>query len=267
VLFFSISQSKLPGYILTAVMALGVLTARVFAMALSNNTGRAARIVWHGTMPLLLFSTIVALLLGAIAFDPELLKSKLTSKQELFDPFIPAILPMALSFAFVALLSTLALWTRNTRLIFAAFISFPLLLLTVNFNALSLYAETRSARSLAEKISTTLPPTTELVCLECLPNGLPFYLKRKVTVLSHDGNELTSNYVIFTLSSGKPWPEGIVPIAQAHDWLTTRTLPVYLLANKDHLTALKAIALERGVEVVNLDSKYWAALLPTPTGN
>ncbi len=267
VLFFSISQSKLPGYILTAVMALGVLTARVFAMALSDTTGRAARIVWHGTMPLLLFSIIAALLLGAIAFDPELLKSRLTSKQELFDPFIPAILPMALSFAFVALLSMCALWTRNTRLIFAAFISFPLLLLTVNFNALSIYAETRSTRSLAEKISTTLTPTTELVCIECLPNGLPFYLKRLVTVLSRDGNELTSNYVIFTLASGKPWPEGIVPIAQAHDWLATRTHPVYLLADKNWLAALETIALERGVEVINLNSKYSAVLLPTPTGN
>jgi 4-amino-4-deoxy-L-arabinose transferase-like glycosyltransferase len=267
VLFFSISQSKLPGYILTAVLALGVLTARVFALALNNGAGRAARIVWHGTLPLLLLSTIAALLLGVIAFDPELLKSRLTSKQELFDPFIPAILPMALSFGAVALLSALALWIRNTRLIFAAFISFPLLLMTVNFDVLSLYAETRSAGSLAEKISTTLPPATELVCLECLPNGLPFYLKRLVTVLSRDGNELTSNYVIFTLNSDKPWPEGIVPLAQWHQWLATRTHPVYLLADKSHLTALKAIALERGVEVVDLGSKYWAVLLPSPTGN
>ena len=38
VLFFSVSQSKLPGYILTAVVALGILTARVFAMALNNNS-------------------------------------------------------------------------------------------------------------------------------------------------------------------------------------------------------------------------------------
>jgi 4-amino-4-deoxy-L-arabinose transferase-like glycosyltransferase len=267
VLFFSISQSKLPGYILTAVLALGVLTARVFALAMDNSAGRAARIVWHGTMPLLMLSTIAALLLGVIAFDPELLKSRLTSKQELFDPFIPTILPMALSFGAVALLSALALWIRNTRLIFAAFISFPLLLMTVNFDVLSLYAETRSARSLAEKISTTLPPETELVCLECLPNGLPFYLKRLVTVLSRDGNELTSNYVIFTLTSGKPWPEGVVPLAQWHQWLATRTHPVYLLADKSHLTALKAIALERGGEVVDLGSKYRAVLLPTPTGN
>lgn len=267
VLFFSVSQSKLPGYILTAVMALGVLTARVFAMALNNSARQAARIVWHGTMPLLVLSTIAALLLGMVTFNPELLKSRLTFEHELFDLFIPTFLPMAISFGIVALLSTLALWTRNTRLIFAAFISLPLLLLTVNFDLLVLYGQTRSSRSLAENISTTLPPTAELVCIECLPHGLPFYLKRLVTVLSSDGNELASNYISFTLNSGKPWPEGIVPKGQWHHWLATRTHPVYLLAKKSHLALLKEIALERGVAVVDMGSNYSAALLPTPVGH
>ena len=267
VLFFSISQSKLPGYILTAVVALGILTARVFAMALMNNSGRAARILWHGTMPLLLLSTIAALVLGVIAFNPDLLKSRLTSKHEIFDLFIPTFLPMALSFGIVALLSTFAFWTRNTRLIFAAFIIFPILLVTINFDVLSIYAQSRSSRSLAEHIPATLPPETELVCMECLPNGLPFYLKRLVTVITRDGNELTSNYVLFTLNSVKSWPEGVIPLADMHHWLATRTHPVYLLAKKDHLAQLKEIALERGVDVADLGSNYWAVLLPTPAGN
>ena len=267
VLFFSISQSKLPGYILTAVMALGILTARVIALALSNSNGRAARILWHGTIPLLLLSSIAALLIIIIAVNPEILKSRLSSKPEVFDLVIPTLLPLALSLSIVALLSAIALWTRNTRLIFAAFISFPLLLLTVNFDVLSLYAQSRSSRSLAEKIPSTLPPETELVCMECLPHGLPFYLKRLITVLSSDGKELTSNYVLFTLNSAKPWPEGVVPIGQWHQWLSTRTHPVYLLADKNHLTVLESIALERGVEIVELDSKYRAVLLPTPIGN
>ena len=267
VLFFSISQSKLPGYILTAVMALGILTARVFAMALNNSAGQAARTVWHGTMPLLLLNTIAALLLGVIAFYPEILKSRLTFKHERFDLFIPTFLPLALSFGIVALLSMYALWTRSTRLIFAAFMSFPLLLLTVNFDLLALYGQTRSSRSLAENIPTTLPPTTELACLECLPHGLPFYLKRLVTVLTNTGNELTSNYVVFTLNSGKPWPEGVVPRAQWHHWLATRTHPVYLLAKKSHLTLLKEVTEQRGIEVVELGFDYWAVLLPTPKRN
>jgi 4-amino-4-deoxy-L-arabinose transferase-like glycosyltransferase len=267
VVFFSVSQSKLPGYILTAVVALGILTARVFAAALNNGTGRAARILWRGTLPLLLLSMLLAVLLGMIAVNPELLKSRLTVKAGLFDLFIPAILPMALSFGLVALLSALALWTRSTRLIFAAFISFPLLLMTVNFDLLALYAQTRSSRALAQHIPATLPPETELACLECLPHGLPFYLKRQITVLSRDGKELASNYVTFTLNSGNPWPEGVVPEAQWQQWLADRKHPVYLLARQGSLEPLQAIARARGVEAVNLDSKYWAALLPASMGN
>ncbi len=264
VLFFSVSQSKLPGYILTSVVALGILTARIFAMALDNSTGQAARTVWRGTIPLFLLSTLAALLIGIIAFNSELLKSRLRFKHELFDLFIPTFLPMAISFGIVALLSALAFRTRNTRLIFAAFISFPLLLLSVNFDLLALYAQSRSSRSLAEQISKDLTPTTELACLQCLPNGLPFYLKRLVTVLSNDGNELTSNYIVFNLNSGKPWPKGLVPTAQWHHWLATRNDPIYLLAKKDRLAALKDIALEHGAEVVELDADYFAALLPAP---
>jgi 4-amino-4-deoxy-L-arabinose transferase-like glycosyltransferase len=267
VLFFSVSQSKLPGYILTGVMALGVLTARIFALALQNTTGREAKIVWHATIPLLLLSILAAVLLVIIAFNPELLKSRLSLKPELFYLFMPTILPMAISFGVVAVLSVYALWKQNTKLIFAAFISFPVLLMTVNFDVLSLYAESRSARTLAKSIPTTLSTDTELVCMECLPNGLPFYLKRLVTVLSNTGNELTSNYVIFTLNSGKPWPEGIVPVTQSKNWLATRKHPIYLIADKNHLSMLQSIAAERGVEVNDLDSKYSAVLIPTPAGN
>jgi hypothetical protein len=206
-------------------------------------------------------------LIGAIAFNPEMLESRFQLKYENFNLFIPTFLPMAITFGIVALLAALAVWTRNTRLVFAAFMSFPLLLLTVNFDLLALYAQTRSSRSLAEQIPATLPPSTELACMACLPNGLPFYLKRLVTVLSLDGKELTSNYVEFTLNSGKPWPEGIVPLAQWSQWLTTRTHPVYLLAKKDYLTVLKAIAEQHGVEVAELGFDYWAVLIPTPKGN
>ena len=267
VLFFSISQSKLPGYILTAVMALGVLTARVFAAALDNRSGRAARIVRRGTVTLLLLSAAATLMLGAIDYEPSILESRLRFKHEVFALFEPALLPMAISLGVVSFLAALARWTRDTRLAFAAFMSVPLLLLTANPELLSVYAQTRSARSLAERIPKTLPPATELACLECLPHGLPFYLKRLVTVLSGDGRELTSNYVLFTLNSGKPWPERIVPLSRRDQWLATRDHPVYLLANERNLEMLGSIAANYGVDLVKLGSGYWAALLPTPGKN
>jgi len=45
VIFFSLSKSKLPGYILTATVASGILVARFFAQAMANPGGKAARIV------------------------------------------------------------------------------------------------------------------------------------------------------------------------------------------------------------------------------
>jgi hypothetical protein len=174
---------------------------------------------------------------------------------------------MAISLGIVALLSAFALYTRKTQLIFVSFMSFPLLLLTINFDVFVHYAQPRSSRNLAEHIPATLTPTTELVCMECLPNDLPFYVKRLVTVLTRDGHETTSNYIMFTLNSAKPWPDGFVPITQWSHWLSTRTHPIYLIADKNHLTLLKAIAVQRGVELLDLGTNYLAVFLPMPLGN
>lgn len=266
VIFFSISKSKLPGYILSAVVALGILTARVFALALANHAGRAAQLLRRSTIPLLVLSVLAAGVLFWLAADPAWLKGKLSDKHAVFDLFVPSIMPMAWSFAAVAVLSGAALWTRNTRVVFAAFMSFPVLLISVNFDLLSVYAHTRSSRALAEHIRPLISEATELACLECLPNGLPFYLQRYVTVITRDGEQLTSNYVVFTLKTAQPWPQGVVPLGELQNWLATRTQPVYLLAKTDHLPQLKAIAAARGVTVTEQGSKYWAALLPAPTG-
>jgi hypothetical protein len=139
--------------------------------------------------------------------------------------------------------------------------------MTVNFDVLSLYAASRSTRNLANSIPKSLPPTTELVCMECLPHGLPFYTKRLVTVLTNKGEELTSNYVIFTLNSGKPWPEGIVPKSDWDHWITTRQHPIYLMGDTAHLSALETIASDRGAKIEKLDAKYWGTLLLPSLGN
>ena len=248
-------------------MALGILTARVFIKAFNNETGRAKQILWHATIPLLLLSTILAISLGVVFKDPEILRNQLAGKQAAFDLFIPTILPMAISFGIVAILSVAALWTRHSRIIFGAFLSFPILLMTVNFNVLATFSDTRSARHLAEKIAANLPPEAELVCLECMPNGLPFYLKHRVTVISRNGSELTSNYVVFNLQTLQPWPEGMIPFTESENWLASRTHPIYLVTDSNHLPSLQAIATARGVEIKALDYKYSAVLLPTPTGH
>jgi hypothetical protein len=262
VAFFSLSKSKMPGYILTGAVALGVLAARVFAAALDDAQGAAARIVRRGSLALLLIAAPAALAMTVIARDPERLEQRLRFSHEVFERFVPSFPGMALALGGVALLAAIAFRLRDSRWAFAAFLSAPLFVLTAHFDLLPHYANPRSARLLAERLPASLPETTELACLGCLPHGLPFYRKRLVTVVSDEGEELTSNYVLFSLASGKPWPERIVPLTRMERWLASRDHPVLLIARRERHAALEAIAAAYGVPVNDLGVGYEAALLP-----
>lgn len=265
VVFFSLSKSKLPGYILTVSVAFGILCARVFAKTLTDLNSDACRIIRHSTLILLIVCLLISLLLTSVSAAPHFLTGLLKpNKIQQIQFVLPYLQPLSLSFLFTAGLCAASYWKKDNRFMFAAFMSVPLLLMTMNFDLLAKYAETHSSRGLAKKVLKELPADAELACIECLPNGLPFYTKRLITVFSINGEEFTSNYIKFTLSSGKAWPEGIVPTAKLVDWLETRKQPVYLLANSRNLASLENIAKRYGVAVSALDSDYWAIFLPRP---
>jgi len=98
-----------------------------------------------------------------------------------------------------ALLAGIARWRGDVRLAFATFVLLPCLVLLAGRDGLQHYAETKSTQPFVEKIPA-LPPRAEIACLECFPTGLPFYLKRCVTVVSTDGKELTSQQLNPVLS-------------------------------------------------------------------
>jgi hypothetical protein len=54
---------------------------------------------------------------------------------------------------------------------------------------------------------------------------------------------------------------------QRDQWLATRTHPVYLLAKNKNVARLRAMAAGYGVDVTELGSGYWAALLPPSGGH
>jgi len=261
VLFFSVSKSKLPGYILTAVIALGVLTARLFAAAFEYREGPAARIVFRSLVLLGLLNAAVAGFLALEVFNPgayeRLFGFRSTELKRVSVLFVPA-LGMSL---FLALTAGVARWRRDVRLAFATFLVLPFALLTVGFGGLKQYSEASSARALAARISD-LPAQTEVACLESFPCGLPFYLRRYVTVVTGNGAELTSNYILFTLKKVKPWPTVLVPLAERDHWLATRDSAVFLLANRSSRLTLGTVAAERKAEVTELTPGWWGAFLP-----
>ena len=265
VLFFSLSKSKLPGYVLTVTVALGILCARLFAASIASASARFILIIRHSTVSLIIVCLLVSLLSAALWITPDLITRHLPLHKALrFTFFVPYYLHLCLSFLTIAVLGMVSLYLKNIRLIFACFMSPALLLMMFNFDMLTEFSKTRSARAIAARLPGDLPADTEFACLGCLPNGLPFYRKQLITVLTEKGKEFTSNYIEFSLLPGKPWPLSVVPLASATDWLGKQQHPVYLLANSSQFVRLESIANQRGLAVTALGSDYWATLLPKP---
>lgn len=261
VVFFSISKSKLPGYVLTATIALGVLTARLFGRALDRRDGRAAATVRHGTTFLTVVSLVGALLLALELAHPGLLGRWFGIHGRDFDLARRTFPTAAASLTGIGLLALAARLSRRISLAFGAFLLFPVSFLTVSFGGLEAYARADSSEPLARRVES-VAPGVDLACLQCYPNGLSFYLRRPVTVITRDGSEFTSNYILFTLRKGRPWPDRVVPLEERDAWLDSRGERVLLLAGRGERAALEGIAGRRGSVAVELTPRWWGALLP-----
>jgi 4-amino-4-deoxy-L-arabinose transferase-like glycosyltransferase len=265
IVFFSVSKSKRPDYILSAIIVLGVLTARVLALALETRDGTAARLLRRETATLGILCLAGAGCLLVAVLHPREFEALIRMPSEKVVRLSAILTRLAMVFLLGAVLAVAAWWRRDARASVAVFIGVPLAALTVGFGGVRLYAASKSARALADQIPP-LPPQTEIACLECFPNGLPFYRKQLVNVFTHNGNELTSNYIIFILKKANPWPPQVIPLDERDRWLAARRQPVFLLADRKSVDGLSAIASARGATVTNLIAGWWGALLPAPGG-
>jgi 4-amino-4-deoxy-L-arabinose transferase-like glycosyltransferase len=263
VIFFSLSKSKLPGYILTATVACGILVARFFQQAMANPGGKAARIVGRAAITLAILCFAVAV--TAIYLSPRMsllakpMRLPVAAAEELGRHFLT---PIILLFAFAGL-GLLARFRRSLGLCFACFAVFPLLLFSLNLDAIKVVFDFKSSRQLAQQIRD-LTPQTELVFLECFPNSLPFYLNRTATLITRDGSELTSssNYILFRLKNDPAWPSNLVPVTNFDQWISLRPHPVYLLAHANSRSRLEAVAGIQKTNIQQLTPIYVGVLLP-----
>lgn len=262
VVFFSISQSKLPGYILSVTVSAGILLARIFEVAMANPEGRAARLVRRGMLAFGILCLLGAGLsaVGVANWIGALAKPlKITAEEaRLFGQhLVPALV-------LVAVAGAVALWLqarRDLQLTFLGLAVYPVLLVQVCVKPLEIVFNAQSARRLAGAIPA-LDAQTQLAFLKCYPNGLPFYLGRTATLITTDGNELTSNYILWGLKSARPWPSSLVPAADFDQWLAGCKSPVYLIADKGNRDKLEQLAARRSATVKQLTPKYLGVLLP-----
>jgi hypothetical protein len=135
--------------------------------------------------------------------------------------------------------------------------------LVANLRLPAVVMEANGARQLARQIPP-LPPNTELASIACYPSGLSFYLGRTMTLITQDGNELTSNYILFNLRKQSPWPRNLLPMAEIPKWLASRKTPAFLILQQEFRTNAQALINIRGAVVHELPPKYFGILLPAP---
>jgi len=183
--FFSLSTSKLPQYILPLMPAVALLVASTWSsgQSLPRRAATASLTGW-GTLGLVMAAAGFGAL-ETTRIQPELL----------------AVLPkpaLAMAAVCMAAIFWAVISIRNDRgpSLIAA-LSLPLIALPVALQpVIEAAAERRSERALAQLIQTELPAETEVVGYRAWRPSLSFYLGRPVPILSNDGDELRSNYIL-----------------------------------------------------------------------
>jgi hypothetical protein len=268
VAFFSISQSKLPGYILSVTISSGILVARMFDAALTTPDGRVARLVGRATMVFTVVCLLVAvaLVVAQGVWQMHMLIKPLRITAAEAERLGWAAVPLAVALAAFGAFGLAARCRRSVPLCFLCFAFFVPLGANAGMGVIEVIFDANSGRQIARQLPT-MPAGTELAGLECFPNGLLFYLGRPATLISRDGHELTSNYIMYCLNQDARWPKRIVPLADFDVWLASRKTPVYLIVREGCRSKLETIAAARGATVQILSPEFFGAQLPPPGGS
>jgi 4-amino-4-deoxy-L-arabinose transferase-like glycosyltransferase len=170
-LFFSISQSKRPQYILPLMPAVALLVARVWCDARRGTRIAAAALIVLG---------------GACVAAPWFV--------HLRDEFAIGGRATAISFGLCALAGgVIAFAFTHRRWIAFVALSLPILAIPLCANPL---LNGVGARRSTKELMARVPPGVEVVGVEAFTGSMAFYLRRPIVVVSPDAEEFTSNYLI-----------------------------------------------------------------------
>jgi len=197
-IFFSISQSKLPGYFLPAIVPLSILTAKVWAEIEDAAPERPA---WLRAGFLTMIALGIMVAVSPQAFRLQAIEVAATEK---ISPAVLALIKPALFFSGLILIA-LGILGRDLAARWAgqklALVSLGVLALTMPLlgirwsRTLAAYANASSSRRLAQVILQGPEKDLPIYGFFCFRPSLPFYLRHPVGLVTTDASELTSNYV------------------------------------------------------------------------
>ena len=264
IVFFSMSRTKQPGYILTGVIASAVCVGRGLGYAWRNREGLAARLVARGALVLAGVALVAVAALGVAvvrgAADDDRLAAMAAGPRARWSAWATVVIVLLA----VAAVAASASARRRAGLAVAAFALFPLALVTVMLPAAVRFGSTRSAKPLAEAL-TSLPDSTEIACLASYPAGLSFYLGRTLTIISEDAKPLRSNFIVYWLRQAPVRPPTIVAPSGRDEWLARRETDTFILAADRSRADLETWMGSR-VPVRAAAPGWWGASIPRPAG-
>jgi 4-amino-4-deoxy-L-arabinose transferase-like glycosyltransferase len=225
--FFSISQSKRPQYVLPLMVPIALLVARMWDVART----RAAAIVLTG--------------LGVVFAIAPFVLHRTKLKPEVAAVADDTAIVLAIAFLVGGLV---ALFAKRRDLILVG-LTIPLIVFpAASTPLLRGIAERRSAKAFVDTLRPQLTPQTQIIGIEAYTGSMQFYLQRPITVVTEDASELTSNYLIrryakFTADPASP----LKPLR----WLDLESVAeprVYVVRNDDKLR--RALLAGRGFRVI-----------------
>ena len=191
--FFSLSQSKLPGYYLPALPAIALASGVLLAHALKDEDLARTALAQARVTAWIVLVLGIALVPVAASVGPHLPTA--LQRQEL-----PRFaLDFGILLVAVALIAMAAISRRNILAVSAA-LALPVIATPVAGRALfDAIAQGRSSKGLAGAIDR-VAPHARVVGANAYPTALRYYMDRAVLLSSGTGSELTSNYVMSRLA-------------------------------------------------------------------
>jgi 4-amino-4-deoxy-L-arabinose transferase-like glycosyltransferase len=190
-LFFSLSQSKRPQYILPLLPGIALLLARLTVPDRPTIPIRgegAAAPAPHWRLAIRIAAIVMAIFGVFLVAAPPFVHHR--------DAIVATAIPTAITIGVCAIVAAgIALLSRHRDLAIAA-LSLPVIVLPLAANpVLSTLGERRSEQALVAKILPYVTAQTEIVGLEAYSGSMSFYLQRPIVVATPDAEELTSNYL------------------------------------------------------------------------
>jgi 4-amino-4-deoxy-L-arabinose transferase-like glycosyltransferase len=211
--FFSISQSKRPQYILPLMAPVALLVARIWEEARTR------------------VAAIVFLFLGALLLVASFMTDRFKMKPEIHAVAGETAIAFGIAFALGGLL---AFFAKRRELVLIG-LTLPLFALPLLANPmLNAISERRSAKAFVTELQPHLTPQTQIIGVEAFTGSMAFYLRRPITVVTKDATELTSNYLIrryahFTTDPASP----LKPLPYFERSLAATNPRVYIVRRQD----------------------------------